>query len=649
MAELTFPDVPRVSQNTFFCYSRLQRSGLDLVIPSAIPCATMPSVESKTGISSASGGLSNEYISISPKVFSGELTWQITGKEQFAHGDWSFGCTIRTKGNATLSAASVHFTFHVKLRPMDDVFCSAKRFFLAQGEQLEYTSVVPSSNNPMIDCGASTEGVLRSSYSGTYEHYEDSNKINRTRWLGDSSGLTVKFIRSNNSVTDIQLGGVAETPGLYFFWVYRNTWSEGGQYDRYPQTFPAGCNAVPVLVEVHSKSIFPKGSLAIRNRADGAIVPYSPPVSEKYSSVEWGGLYSSYIVRDKALKINNFAQNASGENTPLSLHGYAMFTYFPAVRLLVPLNGAGGGVKPDETIDYSVKRIQNSEYENFMYTYAIMTVGREEVSTSECIVSGSFHAGNLQHRDGPEVWFWEDDPSSADITYRQSSEVIVHSSEEYRETEMTEIVRTGDMDVYGFLRIYPISCRTENAKHGIYAVPQVRVRASFPAKEKYKKERYNYGDTEILESSESDTTESFTIDGQSSQLCHLMGASVGTSIAPDADEFIEGTMSYNRSGGFNTHDSSGYAYVSFSATWKGKSGDATTTIKTKRESCDETGNVTTNEQEETVDDPTADVFRNYVSSSDSAEIPKYTENLTIWDDTYTRSYSEDLYIRKFSS
>ena len=94
MPENLTPDLPITDGQTFIIYSKLQRSGTALVIPSLPYIGQTVGVRSITGIASAVGGLDNSAISIAPVVSLGELTWNIQGKAQGVSGAFSFSCTI---------------------------------------------------------------------------------------------------------------------------------------------------------------------------------------------------------------------------------------------------------------------------------------------------------------------------------------------------------------------------------------------------------------------------------------------------------------------------------------------------------------------------------------------------------------------------
>ena len=632
MAEtITSPDVPIVSQNSFVCYSRLRRDGQTLIVPSEIPCSCSPSFSCVTGIASASGGLNNEYISITPKVEGGALSWEIIGREQLASGAWSFECTVSTNGNSELSAATVKFTFQVRLRPADDVHGGA-RFFLEEGETLAFTSVLPSANNPMIDYGASQEGDLRSWYEGSWESYTDDSGIPRSRWVGEPSGLLVRFERDiRGTVTDIKIGGTAGRPGLYFFWVYRNNWSEGGQYDYLPQSFPPGSNAVPVFVEIHKPGVLPNGSLAIRT-AQGAVVPYTPPESEEYRDVHWNGQTASVIVRDPALRFGNTAANVAADST-LRLNGYGIWGYYPAFRYYVPFNGAGGGLAPDASVSFSIEQ-RKTEKSSWNGVWQAMDTSSEEVnSETRMTFSGTIPLGKLQQRNGPEVMFWESACEEAEYDYVSEHERSGVNFGNSPFQELNSVNISGDPKTYGFARVYPMSFRSEECHNGIFAAAHVRASVEAPAIRK----SYLEEDGQVKVDTEEEITISAGVDGQSAQLYHLIGALlVGEGEAPPGlDGYEEGTIQFSRGGGYTDWISTGSEYVEWKATWKGRTGNAVTTIYNE----DGTSEV--------VDDPLREVFNAYVADARSGKIPQPGPDAFYDSDEY-ETYTEDLYVKQIS-
>lgn len=265
------PDVPRTDGQTFIIYSKLQRSGTALVIPSAPHIGQTVGVTSKTGIASAVGGLDNENLSISPVVSGGALTWNIVGKAQGVAGTYSFTCTITTNGSdesesgsgdvPQYAAATVAFTFRVLL--LDKAHLYAPRtYYFRVGQSLAATSIIPSAVNPVIDYGASQEGALRHGTEGTIETYTQDG-VTRTRFVGYASGLTVIHIRDQQGrTTDIRLSGKAARPGVYVVWVTASQWSEGGQYDTLPGSFPPGNGSVPVIVSIYDTEL-PDGMLGV--------------------------------------------------------------------------------------------------------------------------------------------------------------------------------------------------------------------------------------------------------------------------------------------------------------------------------------------------------------------------------------------------
>lgn len=264
-------DLPITNGQTFIIYSKLQRNGTALVIPSAPHIGQTIGVTSKTGIASAVGGLDNANLSISPVVSGGALTWNIQGKAQSVSGTYSFTCTITTNGSdesesgsgevPQYAPATVAFTFHVLLLDKAHLYFP-RTYYFRVGQSLAATSIVPSAVNPVIDYGASQEGALRHGMEGTTETYTQDG-VTRTRWVGYASGLTVTHIRNERgSTTDIRLSGTAARPGVYVVWVTCSQWSEGGQYDSLPGSFPPGNGTVPVFVSIYDTEL-PDGMLGV--------------------------------------------------------------------------------------------------------------------------------------------------------------------------------------------------------------------------------------------------------------------------------------------------------------------------------------------------------------------------------------------------
>lgn len=260
-------DLPRPNGQTFVIYSRLQRDGSGaLIVPSAPYVGQSIAVDSITGIASASGGLNNANLSISPVVSGGALTWNVQGKAQCAYGVYSFSCTIATNGDSgVMEAGQVSFTFRVLLLGKAHLYAPVVRYFRV-GEKLEGTSIVPQTVNPLIDYGASVDGALRHGTEGAVETYTDSG-ITRTRWVGYASGFVVQHVKDQTGrTTDIRLYGAAERPGVYVVWVSAAQWGEGGQYSTLVNPFPPGNGSVPVIVSIYDTEL-PDGTLGVRVNA----------------------------------------------------------------------------------------------------------------------------------------------------------------------------------------------------------------------------------------------------------------------------------------------------------------------------------------------------------------------------------------------
>ena len=630
----SIPDIPRATQSTFICFSKLQRQNRELVIPSPIPVSTSPSFTSVTGIKSVSGGLNADKISITPKVENGNVSWEVIGYEQMASGDWTFNCTVKTNGNSELASASVQFTFHVRLRARSDVWGSPNRFYVEKGGNMEFASVLPGGVNPVIDYGANQELELRDTSIGKWENYTDDSGMERKRWIGEPSGLTVRFIRQGNTVTDIQVGGVGSRVGLYVFWVYRNEWTEGGQYDNLPQTFLQGSNAAPVFIEVHPRAALPVGAYAIRTSNGGAI-PYAPTEAEIYSGVTWGGKTSSCVVRDPVLNIGGIAYNVNS-NSNLRLDGYGLFHYYPAVRYFVPANGSHGGRKPTKNVHVKLQQRTTEDSAYYTATMNYPTANRTVKSERSFTYESTKSVGDIQERDGASVWFWENIADEGDCKYVDVYERI-DDIDMYYEKEEIEVIPSGETDTDGFCRVYPASVLFDNGKNGIFAAANARAYTSGQAKRHYKK-TYDYGVGEDEESSEEDTTFSASVQYHTTTLQHLFGASMKSATSgqesPLADKYVSGRVSLLRHGGYSVHmqsaeDEPNDDSIYFRATWEGETGNAITTIYQQDGSY------------EKKDDPDMSVFNEYKSNAMSAEVPEF-DGEGIWDDWYDYSYTEAL-------
>lgn len=283
------PDVPITNGQTFIIYSKLQRNGTALVIPSTPHIGQTVGVSSITGIASAVGGLDNAKIKIDPVVSLGALTWNIQGKQQGADGEYSFSCVITTNGSdesesassssPQYAAATVTFTFRVLVLGKAHLY-APRIYYFRVGQTLAENSIVPTAINPVIDYGASQEGALRHGSEGTTETYTESG-ITRTRWIGYASGFTVthyrKFDGTSYKTTDIRLSGTAARPGVYVVWVTCSQWSEGGQYDSLTGSFPPGNGMVPVIVSIYDTEL-PDGMLGVLVAAQTSFAAMRAPI-----------------------------------------------------------------------------------------------------------------------------------------------------------------------------------------------------------------------------------------------------------------------------------------------------------------------------------------------------------------------------------
>ena len=239
------PDVPRATQNTFICYSKLPRDGGRQPIPGGIPVFQAPAFQSYSGIASASGQLSNELISIQPKVDeNGGFSWEVTGKKQAEAGIFSFSVTVATKGNDKFAAVSQTFTFQVVVYRNAVPQPQTTFLQLAVGESIDAAGLIPWVVNPVIDYNVRHEGPL-----------------------GDS-GLYIACDRTDRgAITNVHLRGTAAKVGTWLFLTEAQTWDEGGQYDHLPSSFPAGQGAVPVVVSVYKK--FDAGTVIVADQEAG--------------------------------------------------------------------------------------------------------------------------------------------------------------------------------------------------------------------------------------------------------------------------------------------------------------------------------------------------------------------------------------------
>lgn len=116
------PDIPRSSGNTFIIYS----TGETPIVRQA------PTLSAVTELDSVSGGLDNEFLSIT-----WQDGWQIACKKTSAWGQFSFDVTVKSKGSDSRKADSQKFTFEVFLLGVDQSF----DYFFYQfrvGEKVNY-------------------------------------------------------------------------------------------------------------------------------------------------------------------------------------------------------------------------------------------------------------------------------------------------------------------------------------------------------------------------------------------------------------------------------------------------------------------------------------------------------------------------------
>ena len=385
------------------------------------------------------------------------------------------------------------------------------------------------------------------------------------------------------------------------------------------------------FVEIHKPGVLPNGSLAIRT-AQGAVVPYAPPESEEYKGVSWDGLTSTVIVRDPALQFGNTAANVAADST-LRLGGYGIWGYYPAFRYYVPFNGAGGGLAPDASVTFSIEQ-RKTEKSSRSGVWQSMDTSSEEVNgETRMTFSGTIPLGKLQQRNGPEVMFWESACEEAEYDYASEYERsgVDFGNSPFKETNSVAI--SGDKKTYGFARVYPMSFRSDEGHNGIFAAAHVRASVEAPAIRK----SYLQEDWQVKVDTEEEITISAGVDGQSAQLYHLIGALlVGEGEAPPGlDRYEEGTIQFIRGGGYTDWNTTGSEYVEWKATWKGKTGDAVTTIYHE----DGTSEV--------VNDPLREVFDAYVEEARSSQIPQPGDGAFYDSDEY-ETYAEDLYVRQIS-
>ena len=235
------PDVPRATQNTFICYSKLPRDGARQPVPGGIPCFQSPAFRSFTGIASVNGRLDNDLVSIVPKVDeNGGFSWEITGKKQAEAGTFSFSVTVTTKGSDKFAAISQMFTFQVVVYRNAVPQPQTTFIQLAVGESIDTAGLIPWVINPVIDYNVRHEGPL------------------------EDSGLYIACDKTDRgAITNVHLRGTAAKVGTYLFLTEAQTWDEGGQYDYLPSSFPAGSGSVPVVVSVYEK--FGAGTVIVQD------------------------------------------------------------------------------------------------------------------------------------------------------------------------------------------------------------------------------------------------------------------------------------------------------------------------------------------------------------------------------------------------
>ena len=231
------PDVPRASQNTFICYSKLPRGGGNQPIEGSIPCTQSPSFSSYTGIASISGSLKNENIEIAPTLSGGSAGWNITGKVQMATGTYSFQVTVKTNGESDkYDSVTQTFTFYVVLygAAVGQPQTTFRQYYV--GQEVDESGLVPSVLNPIMEYGVVPDGGA----------VVDEN--------GNESGLIIsKETTSGGTITAVHLRGTASRVGTYLVWTRSRTWDEGGQYDHLPSSFKAGDGHVPTIISIYKK------------------------------------------------------------------------------------------------------------------------------------------------------------------------------------------------------------------------------------------------------------------------------------------------------------------------------------------------------------------------------------------------------------
>lgn len=235
------PDVPRATQNTFICYSKLPRDGARQPVPGGIPCFQSPAFRSFTGIASVNGRLDNDLVSIVPKVDeNGGFSWEITGKKQAEAGTFSFSVTVTTKGDDKFAAVSQMFIFEVVVYRNAVPQPQTTFIQLAVGESIDTAGLIPWVVNPVIDYNVRHEGPL------------------------EDSGLYIACDKTDRgAITNVHLRGTAAKVGTYLFLTEAQTWDEGGQYDYLPSSFPAGSGSVPVVVSIYEK--FDRGTVIVQD------------------------------------------------------------------------------------------------------------------------------------------------------------------------------------------------------------------------------------------------------------------------------------------------------------------------------------------------------------------------------------------------
>lgn len=204
------PDIPRSSGNTFIIYS----TGTKPEVRQA------PTLSAVTELDSVSGGLDNEFLSIT-----WQDGWQVACKKTSAWGQFSFDVTVKSKGSDTRKADSQKFTFEVLLLGVDQSF----DYFFYQfrvGEKVNYKL-------EQMPAGAvRSYGKHGQLYSADEEQY--------------ASGLFLS-LRKEGDMEFPYISGTALRPGIYVAAVHCASDDVG--------TFSGGNDMLaPVVVAVRDKT-----------------------------------------------------------------------------------------------------------------------------------------------------------------------------------------------------------------------------------------------------------------------------------------------------------------------------------------------------------------------------------------------------------